>query len=189
MVYGTHVGEGESHVRNIIMPTKGSITSNVFENLEDLAKSTTKQAASAVAKPLNPVKIIQEIVKPGGQADKGVEKLNEQAKKDNSTPLDFDKLNEKYKENDTKKLAAVRKQFQYVKGEEQQAIEARKREEQERQRRIEQEEQEKKRKEQERKQAESAAPIPAGKQRRNLFSPKKKAQQQHQETKPSVGKQ
>lgn len=172
------------------MPTKGSFTSNVIEELKDLGKGTVKSAASAVAKPLNPIKIIEEIITPkGGNDDKSVEKLNENAKKGNSTPLDFDKLNNKYQENDAKKLSAVRKQFQLVKQDEQKAIDERKQELEEREKRIAQEEQDKKRRENENKQAQNADPIPAGKQKKGLFSPKKKAQMQHQETKPSVGKQ
>ncbi len=174
------------------MPTKGTITSNVFEDLEALGKSTVKSAVSAVAKPLNPVKIAEEILSPKGsdsQGDKDAEKLKEMQSKGNSTPLDFDKLNNKYKDNDQKKLMAVRRQFQFVKQEEQQAIDARKREEEERQNKIAREEQEKRRREEERRQSENAQPMPAGKQKKGLFSPKKKAQMQHQETKPSVGKQ
>lgn len=174
------------------MPTKGSFVSNVFEDLKDLGTSTVKSAASAVAKPLNPVKILEEIVSPGGkgETDEKMEQAKqEELKKQSSTPLDFGKLNDKYKENDQQKLMAVRKQFQLVKEEEQKAIDERKKEEQERQQKLAQEEQEKKRKEQEKQQAEQSAPAPAGKQKRGMFGAKKKAQMQHQETKPSVGKQ
>ena len=175
------------------MPSKGSFVSNVFEQLEDLGKSTVKSTAQAVAQPLNPVKIIEQIVSPGGKGDTKDAKMEqmkqEEQKKDKSTPLDFEKLTKKYQENDQQKLMAVRKQFNLVKTGELKAIEERKKEEQERQKKIAMEEQEKKRKQEEQKRAEQAAPAPQGKQKRGLFSPKKKAQQQHQETKPSIGKQ
>lgn len=173
------------------MPTKGSFTSNVFEDLKDLGTATVKSAVSAVAKPLDPVKIIQEIVTPaGGESNGKMEQAKqEELKKQSSTPLDFGKLNDKYKENDQSKLIAVRKQFQLIKEEERKAIDERKKEEQERQQKLAQEEHEKKRKEEERKRQEQAVPMPQRKQKRGMFGAKKKAQMQHQETKPSVGKQ
>ena len=172
------------------MPTKGSFTSNVFEDLKDLGKSTVKSAASAVAKPLNPLNIINEIVAPKSGEAKTEEQIKQEALKgQSSTPLDFGKLSDKYKENDQAKIMAVRKQFDVVKEDEQKAIDERKKEEQERLQKIAQEEQEKKRREQEQQQANQAGPAPQGKQKRGMFGAKKKAQMQHQETKPSVGKQ
>ena len=176
------------------MPTKRSFTSNVFEQLEDLGKSTVKATAQAVVQPLNPVKIIENIISPGGKenpADAQMEKMKqEQQSKQSSTPLDFGKLTQKYQENDQIKLMAVRKQFNLIKEGEQKAIEERKREDEERKKKFALEEQEKRRRQQEQQRAQEAAPAPAGKERRTIGGVhKKKAQQLHQETKPSVGKQ
>lgn len=175
------------------MPTKGSFASNVFEQFEDLGKATVKSTTQAVGQAVNPVKIIEQIVSPGGKgnAQEGqMDKMKQETEKaQSSTPLDFEKLTKKYQENDQTQLMAARRQLNLVKEGEQKAIDELKKEEEERNRKFATADKEKQRREQEQKNAENATPMPQGKQKRGFGAPKKKAQQQHQEIKPSTGKQ
>lgn len=174
------------------MPQKGSIISNVFEQFEDLGKSTVKSTAKAVNQSFNPVKLIEEIINPtGSKTDPAaVEKLKQGGKNQSATPLDLKKLDENYKKNSLSDLEAVRRQFGFVKSEEKRAINALEQEENVRKQRLMQEEQQKaqnKKNAQIQGQTES---LPQGKRPRGMAAAhKKKAQEKHAETKPSVGKQ
>lgn len=175
------------------MPTKNSVVSNVFEQMTDTTKASLKSAAKQVVDLVDPAKIIEQIVSPGtalNNEQNPVEKIKQETeKKQSSTPLNFENLNKKYQENDAVKLMQWRKQLNSVKEGEKNAINELEKEREDRMRKIAQEEQEKKRIEAEQQNANTSTSMPQGKQKRGMMAPKKKAQQQHQETKPSVGKQ
>lgn len=169
------------------MPQKGSALQNVFEQLEELGKKTAKQTAQAVNQSFNPLTIANEMstTKRADEQERAIEQLKKD--KPNATPLDFQQLSEKYAKQDIDKLSAVRKQFQSVKQGEERAIEELKKEEEERKKKILIEEQEKQRQHHQAQQ--QGGDMPQGKQRKGMMSPKKKAQEKHQETKPATGKQ
>jgi len=102
------------------MPSKGTFVSNVFENLEDLGKSTVKKSVSAVKNTFNPVDLIGKAV--------GME-VDNRIKNKNTTPLDLKKLQEKYQDKDKVKLDAYRqKLFQLVKSGEEKVFNEKKQE-------------------------------------------------------------
>ena len=174
------------------MPQKGSIVSNVFEQLEDLGKSTVKSTAKAVNQTFNPVKLIEEIVNPtGAKIDPAsAEKLKQGGEKQSATPLDLNKLDDKYKKNTLSDLEAVRRQFNLVKGDEKRAIDSLEMAENERKRKLAQEEHEKEQRKRQLMAEQQVETTPQGKRPRGMAAAhKKKAQEKHTETKPSVGKQ
>lgn len=172
------------------MPQKGSIVSNVFEQLEDLGKSTVKSTAKAVNQTFNPVKLIEEITAPSGKTDPAAEeKLKEGSGKQSATPLDLKKLDNKYKENSLNDLAAVRRQFNLVKSEEKRALDELEKEEMMRKQKIAQEEAQKNQQKQQQAQQEQIGGLPQGKKKRGVMAPKKKSQEKHAEMKPATGKQ
>lgn len=174
------------------MPPKGSFWSDTFEQALEFGQSTAKQTGQSVKQTFSPLKILEQVVRTNQSSsqDKGKEKLEAgQVNKPDHTPLDFDKLQQKYSAQDKQKTEALRyRLFQLVKSGEEKAITEKKKEEGEEKRKLLYEEQEKKRKEEKKKQ-EQAGQIPQGKIRRSIFSPKKMAQRQQMEVKPSAGKQ
>lgn len=169
-----------------------------LDELFELGQSTVQKTTQAVKSvTLGSVqKAVQEFTGSGSQtaspADKGKEKIEQAVKKQNHTPLDFDRLNQHYSEQDQKKMADVKSKlwhyFNLEKGEEKKAIDWMKRQEEERKRKMAEEEQEKRRREEE---AKRQAPLeePKGKVRRSIFSPKKAKQRTQAETRAGAGKQ
>lgn len=171
---------------------KGSLLSDTFEQLAELGQSTAKKSAQAVASTFSPLKIAEKIINPTGESTSESTNPNEtKNKKPSHTPLDFEKLQQKYAQQDRQKLNQMRQRlFQLVKSGEKEAIQKLQHEEQQRKFQEQQkEEEEKRRKIQQEKAAQEEIIIPRGKIRRSIFSPKKMAQKQHTETKPSTGKQ
>ncbi|MDO8497509.1 MAG: hypothetical protein Q7S61_03105 [bacterium] len=167
---------------------KPGFWSDTFEQLAELGKTTGKQSAKSVAQTFNPVKILEQAAGSTGSPNEGDLK-NEFQKKKNHTPMDFDKLQKKYQEKDTQNLATLRNRlFQMVKSGDEKILAEKKQEEEEMKRKIYYDEMEKKRRKQATVQQQSQF-APKGKEKRGLFSPKKKAQAQHAETKPATGKQ
>ena len=172
---------------------KGSFLNDTFEKLVELGQSTAKQTVKSVGQTFSPLKILEQVtgVPTLNQTDKGAERLkNEGQKKNSSTPLDFDKLQKNYQDQDKIKTESLRNRlFQLVKSGEEKGLDRQKREEEEKKRQVAYEEQEKNKKKEEQKKQEQSAEIPRGKQRRSIFSHKKVAQRQQAEVKPSAGKQ
>ncbi|MCX7881150.1 MAG: hypothetical protein N2482_01395 [Patescibacteria group bacterium] len=164
---------------------------DTFEQLVELGQSTVKQGAKQVGQTFSPLKMLDKLT---GKADNDnidndqKEKI-EKLKKDNHTPLDFDKLQNKYQDQEKQRIEGLRQRlFQMVKRGEERVLEEKKRAEEEKKRRLIWEEQEKKKKKEERKRQEQQAEIPQGKVRRSIFSAKKVAKRQQTEVKPSAGK-
>ena len=112
----------------------------------------------------------------------------------NNTPLDFEKLQKKYADQDKQKIDAMKQRlFQLVKKDEEKVLTKDKQEKAEKERAIAQEEMEKKRKEDERQRASQSSNAPAGKSGRGtaLMGKKKRkpTEPQPAETKPGGGKQ
>ncbi len=166
---------------------KGKLLEDTFEQLIELGQSTAKKTVKSVAQTFNPLSGLT-----GNEKNNPQESIKSQAekmKKNNHTPLNFDKLKNKFQDKDKMKTEALRNRlFQMVKHGDEKIVMENKQKELEKKIREEWEKQEKRKKEEETKRQQSGA-IPQGKQRRSIFSHKKVAQQQHAETKPATGKQ
>jgi hypothetical protein len=162
----------------------------IWDDLWELGESTVKTTTQELRQTFSPLKILEGIVG-GGNESPLIEKndKNELKGKQNSTPLDIEKLRKKYQEQDKQKEEVLRQRlFQLVKRGEEEALQREKQQEAEKQR-IEAYQEQKKRKEEERKRQEALVEVPKGKIRRSIFSPKKVAQRQQAEVKPAAGKQ
>lgn len=168
---------------------KGKILHDSFEQLAELGKTTAKQGAKQVAKTFSPLKLFEQATGQN-QDDNGNEQTDElKKKKDASTPLDLDKLQKKYQDQDKLKTQLLRNRlFQMVKREDEKSLERKKADQQEKKRKEEYEKQEKKKQQVQQQQVQSAE-TPRGKQRRSIFSPKKVAQRAQAEVRPAIGKQ
>lgn len=169
---------------------KTGFIGDTFEKLAELGSSTVKKSGQAVKQTFDPTKILEKATGNQSAQDKGMEKLEKgQSQKQNHSPLDFKKLQNKYQDQDSQKAAILRQRlFQLVKRGDEEILERKKQEEQQKKQQELYQQQEKKRKEEEKKRIE-AAPIPVGKIRRSIFSPKKVAKRQQAEVKPASGKQ
>ena len=167
-------------------PRKRTFVGDTFEQLSNTTTSTIKKTAASVNQTFNPLDSINDEEKKQDQAaiEKAKEKMEK--KKENHTPIDLKDFENKYGEQDEKKAEELRHRlFKLVKEGEEEAYEEKKKKEEERKRKEEEEEQQKKRKKEEEKNKQNDAPLPRGKQRRSIFSHKKKAQEQRTEYKPS----
>ena len=175
-----------------------SIFSDSLDEFFELVKSTGQQATQT-AKTLTlgtAQKALEQIT---GQTtstepnNKGIEKLEKIEKPKNHTPLNVQKLQEIYQEQDREKMDKVRSKlwhfFNLQKEEERKAIAQRKREEEERKQKEEMEKEEKKREEERAKQQQPFVETPKGKERRSIFAPRKTAKRSQAETRVGAGKQ
>ncbi len=166
---------------------KGSILSDSFEQLAELGQSTAKKTVKSVAQIVNPFDNAK--TSAVGQEQK-TGKTAEVKRGNNHTPVDFEKLKNKFQDKDKLRAEALKNRlFQIVKREDEKIIERKEMEEAQKKRQEEYSTQEKKRKEQEKKRQEQQGNIPMGKVRRSIFSSKKTAERQHAELKPATGKQ
>jgi len=166
---------------------KGNILQDSFEQLAELGKTTTKQGGKQIVQTFNPLKILENTTGEGQNTDKQKEELKK--KKDASTPLDFEKLQKKYQDEDKLKTESLRNRlFQMVKREDEKSLEREKAEGQEKKQKEEYEKQEKKKQKAQQQQIEFLE-EPQGKIRRSIFSPKKVSQRNVAETRPATGKQ
>lgn len=171
---------------------KGSFLSDAFEKLAELSTSTVKKTTQAGKQIVSPTKIIEKITGTESTINNPNLLSNpEKNKNPNHTKLNFEKLQQKYQNNEKPDVTALRNRlFQLVKSAEEKAISDAKRKEQERTQKFVYEEQEKKKREQERQRQEQTELVPQGKVRKSIFSRKKKAAQANTvEVKPSKGKQ
>lgn len=178
---------------------KQFIRDNTMEILE-LGQSTAKATKQGIKNTFSPLKILQSMTqnpnavegnkKDGEHDSEGKMKEALEKNKKNSTPLDYDKLGDTYKDKDKQSLEAMRnKLFNLVKSDEQHGIDLRKREEQERVQKMQQEEEEKRRREEQQRQQDSQSAVPQGKARKTIGgAQKKKADESHQEVKANRSK-
>lgn len=171
-----------------INPKKG-IIGGVFDDLFELGRSTVKEAGRQVNETFSPLKILENF---NLSTDKSTADLNSKENKNNKpdnshTPLNFEKLKEGYQKQDDQKLAILRKRlFQRVKEGDQNFFEQQKNQ-QEQQKAQEVQEKQAQRKKEEEFKNQQPIEIPQGKQRRNIFSPKKVAKRNLVETKAASG--
>lgn len=169
---------------------KRTIITDSFEQVAELGKTTVKSTVKTtknIVMDLGTAKALEQLVTGSGSG--GSEKLNGNK---NHTPLDIENLKGKYEQQDKQKEESLKMRlFHLSRQEEGRVLAEKKQEEKQKEQQLIQEDQEKKRKEEEekKKQAEQGQVLPSGKKRRSIFSPKKKASEQHMETRPASGKQ
>lgn len=170
---------------------KGSFASDTFEKLAEFGQSTAKKTVKSVVQTFNPIKILENTNR--SISENGEEEAFKNAEKNKgkgATPLNFDKLQNKYKDQDKIKQEALRlRLFQLVKSGEERVVETEKREQEEKKQKEAYEHRQKKQQEQQKKQQEQQADIPKGKVRKSIFSAKKVAERQQVEVKANSGKQ
>jgi len=167
---------------------KGNILSDSFEQLAELGQTTVKQGSKQIAQTFSPLKIL-ETINPQSPQSLESPKSPESPKKDSTTPLDFSKLQNSYKNQEKVKMESLRNRlFQMVKREDEKSLERKKAEEQEKKRKESTEKQEKNR-QIAAQQSQQSEGEPQGKVRRSIFSHKKVAQRSQAEVKPATGKQ
>lgn len=165
-----------------------SILSDSFEQIVELGKSTVKSTVQTMK---GSQKKSQRSDKPARSENQILTRLHEATKSQEAaansyTPLDMDRLENQYKNQDQKSLQDVREFFKKYKDEEKKIIEERKREGQERMQQAEKEEEEKNKKQTG---GLSQVQAPKGKERKSIFSRKKVAKRSMVETRAGSGKQ
>jgi hypothetical protein len=170
---------------------KGQFLSDTFEQLAEIGQSTAKKTVKSVAQTFNPLAIFD--TAPTKESQAGDEKkAAEFFKSKNSTPLDVNQLQEKYKNQDQVKADALRNRlFQMVKsGEEKNLQEKKQKQKQKKYQEIQEAESQRRQLEQKRIQEQQAI-APQGKERKSILGGKKKkgVNPQPAEIKPSTGKQ
>jgi hypothetical protein len=165
----------------------------VFETGKDMAKSSVKQVADT----LSPWDMIRNSF--SEQKDSQTDQLKKAREQmgggGNNTPLNFDKLQKSYANQDQKKIETMKQRlFQIVKKDEEKSLQRSHQTKAEKERTVAHEEAEKRRREEERKRQETFSNAPEGKSGRGtaLIGKKKKRQAsepQPAETKPGGGKQ
>ncbi len=157
------------------------------------AKKAVKSAGQQVKQTVSPTKMWEQLLGTNSSQN-SPNSLKSQKEKvgkgNNHTPLDIEKLNKKYQDNDKQKTEILRQRlFQLVKQGEEKVLYEKKKEEAEKKQKELYEAQMKKKKEEEKKKQEQTGQLPKGKVRKSIFSPKKTAERQHAELKPASGKQ
>ena len=170
---------------------KGQLLEDTFEKLVELGQSTAKNTVKSVVSTLNPFSSSSKAeVGKSAQFEKATGKNPELSKNKNHTPVDFEKLKNKFQDKEKLKVEGLRNRlFQMVKNQEERSLIEKRQKEMEKKRQEVLAEQDKKRKEEEKRKQQAYSNVPRGKARRSIFSQKKAAGQQHAETKPATGKQ
>src|SRR3989338_810726 len=124
---------------------KGKIFEDTFEQLAELGQSTAKKTVKSVAQ-------IISLTTSEVKSEQNQARTSEVKRGKNHTPLDFEKLKNKFQDKDKLKAEALRNRFfQIVKREDEKIIERKDMEEAQKKRQEEYDEQAKKRKEQQQK--------------------------------------
>jgi len=166
---------------------KGSFLDDTFEKLVELGSSTAKKTGKAVAQTFSPLQITERLLGHENTGETSSQK-NYEKKPQSHTPLNFEKLQQRYAEQDEIKQRMLRQRlFQMIKQQEEKVQQEKKQTEGQQKLMEERKKQEEERKRQ-LAQQQVQEEIPRGKIRRSIFSPKKVAQQKHAEIKPSIGK-
>lgn len=169
---------------------KGNVLSDTFEQLAELGSSTAKKTVKSMAQIVNPFDKTSGAKSTEVNPEQNSAKTSEVKHGSNHTPVDFDKLKNKFQDKDKLQAEALRNRlFQIVKREDEKILERKETKESQKKRQLEYDSQGKKRKEQEKKQQEQRGEIPMGKIRKSIFSSKKVSDRQHAEVKPASGKQ
>lgn len=172
------------------MAKKFGFFDEISDQLFELGKSTAKQSVKAVGSIVDPTKILDASTGTNS-GDKGMEQLEKgKGKKTNNTTLDFQKLQNKYNDQDKMKTQMLRQRlFQMVKSGDEKLMMEKRQEELQKKRQESYQDQDKKQKEQAQKQQLASSTEPQGKIRKSIFSAKKVAKREQAEVKPASGKQ
>lgn len=177
------------------------IIHDTFEQIAEAGKDMAKSSAKQVKETFSPWDIIRNSLTDTGasaenQHSQGASQLKElQGKGKNNTPLNFDKLQKSYADQDKQKIDMMKQRlFQLVKKDEEKTVMKGKQEKAEKERDVAQEEAEKRRKEEERRRQLMMSDAPEGKSGRGtaLMGKKKRrkaTEPQPAETKPGSSKQ
>ncbi|MFA5136847.1 MAG: hypothetical protein WC489_05640 [Patescibacteria group bacterium] len=173
---------------------KGTIWNDAFEQLAELGKSTTKHTIKSVGQTFAPGKLLEHAVGKTESSGANMSTKSEQMTKgkQGSTPLDFEKLQKNYTQQDKIKSDALRNRlFQLVKSGDERVLMEKKQKKEEQEKQAIYEEHERRRQEDEKRRQTQEATVPQGKERTSVLSKKKKKPVQASvvETKPSKGKQ
>ena len=169
---------------------KGNLLEDTFEQLVELGQSTAKKTVKSVAQTLNPFDKTSGGKTSEVNSEQNQARTSEVKRGNNHTPVDFDKLKNKFQDKDKLQAEALRNRlFQIVKQEDEKSLERKEMEEAQKKRQEEYLTQEKKRKEQQQKIQGQQSSMPTGKAKRGFMSRKKTSEQQHVENKPASGKQ
>lgn len=165
---------------------KGSIISDTFEQLAELGQTTAKKTAQSVAQTLNPLNALTSSEKASSSASRQRQEMELRA--NSHTPLDYARLNARYNDQDNQKVDALRNRlFQMVKQDEERLLERKKQEQKQKGDQEEEQHKQKEKNEGDQKHQEDES-LPKGKQRKGMFSPKKKSMEQLTERKASASK-
>lgn len=170
---------------------KSSLLSDTFEEFIELGKSTAQKTGQTVKTlTVGTVKKTGEAVVGSLSQDDVLSKQESQKTKTNFTPLDKNRLDKQYQNQNAEKINAVRQELyrflERQKQEEKKAVEERKQKETERKKTLEEEEIQKKKQQEAKTQSVS---LPKGKERKSIFSAKKIAKRSQMETRADSGKQ
>ena len=170
--------------------SKGNLLEDTFEQLVELGQSTAKKTVKSVAQTLNPFDKTSRGKTSEVKSEQNQVRTSEVKRGTNHTPVDFDKLKNKFQDKDKLQAEALRNRlFQIVKREDEKILERKDMEEAQKKRQEEYLAQEKKKKEQQQKIQGQQSGMPTGKAKRGFMSRKKTSEQQHVENKPASGKQ
>ena len=175
--------------------SKGKLLEDTFEQLVELGQSTASKTVKSVAQTLNPLSAFNK--QSGGKtsesplssrAREGSDRV-EGSKNKNHTPLDFEKLKNKFQNKEKVQADALRNRlFQIVRQGDEKMLMQKRQKEIEKKRKEEYEKQQKENELRKKKQ-QQANDLPRGKVRRSIFSAKKIADRSHSEIRPATGKQ
>jgi len=169
---------------------KTGFIADTFERTnEELIRPTGKGVTKALKDTFNPQNLIEQVFSLSPQETSNTQIEKGQADKNKSTPLNLEKLQKIYKNQDTAKAEVLANRFFHrAKSEEERFFEESGGKKQQKiQSELYQKEQKKRQEEQNIKKQQ--LPEPRGKLRRSIFSAKKIAKREQVETKPASGKQ
>jgi len=168
---------------------KGKILDDAFEQLVELGQSTASKTVKSAAQIINPFDKVASSTKEDQKSFSNSQTEKLKNKKDNHTPLDFDKLKDNFQNKEKIQADLLRSRLFHIvrQGDERSLMEKRQKDIEKKQK----EEYDKQRKENElrRKKLQQSNELPQGKERKSIFSHKKSAERQHAETKPATGRQ
>ncbi|OGK18307.1 hypothetical protein A3G67_03365 [Candidatus Roizmanbacteria bacterium RIFCSPLOWO2_12_FULL_40_12] len=167
---------------------KKTFIGDTFEQVSDTGTSTVKQVGKAVQTTFDPLQALDQEndIALDNKTDENVKSEVENNK--NHTPVDLEQLKNNYNDQDKLQEEAARQRlFKMVKEGEREAYDLKKKKEEKRKNKEEEEKDQKKKKKEEERKKQDETSLPKGKQRRSIFSPKKKARLQHAEYKPQSG--
>ncbi len=156
------------------MPKK--LIKNTLGELFELGKSTGKKTTKAIKQSFNPFYKPESTQERGKSHGSNANELRpSEVPTDKSTPLNLDRLQERYRKQDEEHMNSLKqKLFNLVKEGEKEAISEKRKKDEEKKRKEEEEKRRKEQEEERKRQQESRIVEPKGKERKSIFARKKK---------------